>query len=232
MSVFIPPATKLGGVYWNHPVRLSVCRRARLGLISRLGIGCRGGYFVPLGQTHSIFFWVYGEWIGAWDKHITWTASVLGQFVCSASSLPMGPEKKMLIPYIYNSFRKLINSKYPNNGHISIFDVVHVITAHVICPTAELLIDHLGLTGKFSQCSMREIWSHCKYLHMHISWVTQQQCHYKFKMWHSDLWSCCTSVGHQIKISRISIKNYSGRETFSYLICGRVGTCTLMIKSV
>ena len=52
--IFIPPATKLGGgVYWNHPVRPSVCRRARLGKIARLGIGCRGGYFVPLGQPHS-----------------------------------------------------------------------------------------------------------------------------------------------------------------------------------
>ena len=27
--VFIPPATKLGGVYWNHPVRLSVCPSVR-----------------------------------------------------------------------------------------------------------------------------------------------------------------------------------------------------------
>ena len=33
----------------------SVCRRARLGKIARLGIGCRGGYFVPLGQPHSSF---------------------------------------------------------------------------------------------------------------------------------------------------------------------------------
>ena len=36
-------------------VRPSVCRRARLGKIARLGIGCRGGYFVPLGQPHSSF---------------------------------------------------------------------------------------------------------------------------------------------------------------------------------
>ena len=28
MNMFIPPATKLGGVYWNHPVRLSVDVRA------------------------------------------------------------------------------------------------------------------------------------------------------------------------------------------------------------
>ena len=33
LIVFIPPATKLGGVYWNHPVRPSVCPSvdARLG---------------------------------------------------------------------------------------------------------------------------------------------------------------------------------------------------------
>ena len=42
-----------GGVYWNHPVCPSVCRRAWLGKITQLGIGCRGGYFVPLGQPHS-----------------------------------------------------------------------------------------------------------------------------------------------------------------------------------
>ena len=35
-------------------VRLSDRKtRARLGKIARLGIGCRGGYFVPLGQPHS-----------------------------------------------------------------------------------------------------------------------------------------------------------------------------------
>ena len=38
-------------------VRPSVCRRARLGKIARLGIGCSGGYFVPLGQPHSSFRW-------------------------------------------------------------------------------------------------------------------------------------------------------------------------------
>ena len=61
-SIFIPPATKLGGytgitlsvcLSIRPSVRPSVCRRARLGKIARLGIGCRGGYFVPLGQPHS-----------------------------------------------------------------------------------------------------------------------------------------------------------------------------------
>ena len=36
VDIFItppPPATKLGGVYWNRPVRLSVDARARLGKI-------------------------------------------------------------------------------------------------------------------------------------------------------------------------------------------------------
>ena len=65
--LFIPPATKLGGGYTGITLSVclsvcpSVCRRARLGKIAllgkiaRLGIGCRGGYFVPLGQPHSSF---------------------------------------------------------------------------------------------------------------------------------------------------------------------------------
>ena len=40
----------------------SVCRRARLGKIVRLGIGCRGGYFVPLGQPHSSWNWNYSAY--------------------------------------------------------------------------------------------------------------------------------------------------------------------------
>ena len=79
--IIIPPATKLGGVYWNHPVRPSVCpsvcRRARLGKIARLGIGCRGGYFVPLGQPHSSLKCQLGEEsvISSWScviKKILW----------------------------------------------------------------------------------------------------------------------------------------------------------------
>ena len=57
--VIIPPATKLGGGILESPcpsICPSVCRRARLGKIARLGIGFRGGYFVPLGQPHSSFF--------------------------------------------------------------------------------------------------------------------------------------------------------------------------------
>ena len=30
INFIIPPATKLGGVYWNHPVRPSVCLSVRL----------------------------------------------------------------------------------------------------------------------------------------------------------------------------------------------------------
>ena len=55
---YYTPATKLGGytgitLSVCPSVRPPVCRRARLGKIARLGIGCRGGYFVPLGQPHS-----------------------------------------------------------------------------------------------------------------------------------------------------------------------------------
>ena len=34
-EVIIPPATKLGGVYWNHPVRLSVCLSVRQSVCRR-----------------------------------------------------------------------------------------------------------------------------------------------------------------------------------------------------
>ena len=56
---YYTPPTKLGGGILESPcpsVCPSVCRRARLGKIARLGIGCRGGYFVPLGQPHSSLF--------------------------------------------------------------------------------------------------------------------------------------------------------------------------------
>ena len=54
--VVIPPATNLGGEILESPCP-SVCRRARLGKIAQLGIGCRGGYFVPLGQPHSSYLY-------------------------------------------------------------------------------------------------------------------------------------------------------------------------------
>ena len=52
----IPPRNEVRGGILESPcpsVRLSV--DARLGKIARLGIGCRGGYFVPLGQPHSSY---------------------------------------------------------------------------------------------------------------------------------------------------------------------------------
>ena len=57
-TLIIPPATKLGGytgitLSVRPSVCPSVCRRTQLGKIARLGIGYRGGYFVPLGQPHS-----------------------------------------------------------------------------------------------------------------------------------------------------------------------------------
>ena len=64
--VIIPPATKLGGYTGITPsVCPSVCRRAWLGKIARLGIGCRGGYFVPLGQPHSSFLLVLSNYCTA-----------------------------------------------------------------------------------------------------------------------------------------------------------------------
>ena len=54
------------------------------------------------------FFWVHGEWIVARDKQIAWTAKrfSVDLFVPRYDSFPMNPEKKTLIPYIYNASNK------------------------------------------------------------------------------------------------------------------------------
>ena len=51
------------------------------------------------------FFWVHGEWIVVRDKQIAWTAKRFSGdlFVPRYDSFPMNPEKKTLIPYIYNA---------------------------------------------------------------------------------------------------------------------------------
>ena len=51
------------------------------------------------------FFWVHGEWIVPRDKQIAWTAKQFLDdfFVPCYDSFPMNPEKKTLIPYIYNA---------------------------------------------------------------------------------------------------------------------------------
>ena len=51
------------------------------------------------------FFWVHGEWIVARDKQIAWTTKRFSAdlFVPRYDSFPMNPEKKTLIPYIYNA---------------------------------------------------------------------------------------------------------------------------------
>ena len=56
----------------------------------------------------SVFFWVHGEWFGACDKLIAWNAKrFLGDlFVPLSDSFPMNPEKKTIIPYIYNASNK------------------------------------------------------------------------------------------------------------------------------
>ena len=54
------------------------------------------------------FFWVDGEWIGARDKKIAWTAKRFSDdlFVPRSDSFPINPEKKTFIPYIYNVSKK------------------------------------------------------------------------------------------------------------------------------
>ena len=61
---------------------------------------------------------------------------------------PMNPVKKTLIPYIYNAssidpFKKFSDKpfKFKIPKVTGTFDVHVLITAHVICPTAELLVD-------------------------------------------------------------------------------------------
>ena len=56
-------------------------------------------------RNECLFFWVHGEWIVARDKQIAWTAKRFSAdlFVPRYDSFPMNPEKKTLIPYIYNA---------------------------------------------------------------------------------------------------------------------------------
>ena len=61
---------------------------------------------------HSLFFWVHGEWIGARNKQIAWSDDL---FVPRSDSFPMNPEKKPLIPYIYNVSNKDPSQNSPIN---------------------------------------------------------------------------------------------------------------------
>ena len=74
-------------------------------------------------RNECLFFRVHGVWIVARDKQIAWTAKRFScdLFVPRYDSYPMNPEKKTLIPYIYNvsnkdsflnSPRKVINLKF------------------------------------------------------------------------------------------------------------------------
>ena len=64
--------------------------------------------------SHLIKEWVgffsgfMGEWIGARDKQIAWTAKRFSDdlFVPRYDSFPMNPEKKTFITYIYNVSNK------------------------------------------------------------------------------------------------------------------------------
>ena len=70
-------------------------------------------------RNECLFFWVHGEWIVARDKQIAWTAKRFSAdlFVPRYDSFPMNPEKKTLIPYIYNAsnqgpFQKFSEKNY------------------------------------------------------------------------------------------------------------------------
>ena len=56
-------------------------------------------------RNECLFFWVHGEWIVARNKQIG-REPLRGSrdlFVPCYDSFPMNPEKKTLIPYIYNA---------------------------------------------------------------------------------------------------------------------------------
>ena len=55
ITLSVRPSVRLVRPSVRLSVRPSVCRRAPLGKIAQLGIGCRGGCFVLLGQPHSSF---------------------------------------------------------------------------------------------------------------------------------------------------------------------------------
>ena len=59
-------------------------------------------------RNECLFFSVHGEWIVAQDKQIAWTAKrfSIDLFVPRYDSFPMNPEKKTLIPYMYNVSNK------------------------------------------------------------------------------------------------------------------------------
>ena len=59
-------------------------------------------------RNECLFFWVHGVWIVARDKQIAWTAKRFSGdlFVPRYDLYPMNPEKKTLIPYIYNVSNK------------------------------------------------------------------------------------------------------------------------------
>ena len=67
--------------------------------------------------------------------------------------IPQEPGKKTLIPYIYNATNETLSKilwemiyihNFSGNWHLTLFDVF--ITTHVICPTADLLVDR-GSSG-------------------------------------------------------------------------------------
>ena len=54
-------------------------------------------------RNECLLFWVHGEWIVARDKQIACLEFTSDLFVPRYDSFPMNPEKKTLIPYIYNA---------------------------------------------------------------------------------------------------------------------------------
>ena len=76
-------------------------------------------FLITLLRNECLFFWVHGEWIGARDKQIAWTAKRFSYdlFVPRSDSFPMNPEKKdthsfYLQCFIKGPFIKFSDKRY------------------------------------------------------------------------------------------------------------------------
>ena len=104
-------------------------------------------------------FWVHGEWIGARDKQITWTAKWFSGdlFVPRSDSFPMNPEKKTLIPYIYN-VSQCVQIWITNCINESLFEMLNVhICTHCDTFLCEKTPCVLHVNGKGDRGYEREI---------------------------------------------------------------------------
>ena len=90
------------------------------------------------------FFWVHGEWIVARDKQIMWTAKRFScdLFVPRYDSFPINPEKKTLIPYIYNASNKDPFLKFSEKSYEIKISTVRALNSFDVLITARVIRLH------------------------------------------------------------------------------------------